>query len=156
MTHLVIGYGNMLRGDDALGPRVAEAAAAWELPDVRALAVHQLTPELAPLLAAAASVIFVDARAAQSHAEDEAVVVTPVAPPPAAGQRNLGHTGAPHELLALTAAVYGTCPPAWLLTVPAEQFDFGAPLSARAERGCAAALRELRQRLEELRATSDD
>ena len=32
---LVIGYGNTLRGDDGLGPRVAEAVAALNLPGDR-------------------------------------------------------------------------------------------------------------------------
>ena len=45
-TVLVIGYGNDLRSDDAVGKRVAEAVATWKLLSVQALAVHQLTLEL--------------------------------------------------------------------------------------------------------------
>src|SRR5262245_30725916 len=56
---VVVGYGNELRGDDAVGPRVAQAVAAWDLPGVCGLAIHQLTPELAEILAAAARAIFV-------------------------------------------------------------------------------------------------
>jgi hydrogenase maturation protease len=43
---LVIGYGNELRSDDGVGPRVARAVAEWRLPGVEAIAVHQLTLEL--------------------------------------------------------------------------------------------------------------
>ena len=56
---LVIGYGNELRRDDGLGPRVAASLAG---PGVRALAVRQLTPELAEEVATARLVVFVDAR----------------------------------------------------------------------------------------------
>ena len=50
---LVIGYGNTLRGDDAVGPRAAAAVHGGGLPGVDALAVAQLTPVLAEPLAAA-------------------------------------------------------------------------------------------------------
>ena len=58
---LVIGYGNTLRGDDGIGPAVAEAVAALGLPGVRVIVAHQLTPELAADLADAQLVVFVDA-----------------------------------------------------------------------------------------------
>ena len=55
---LVIGYGNEPRGDDAIGPQVAQCVSAWSRPEVVGLAVHQLTPELAALLADVESRIF--------------------------------------------------------------------------------------------------
>ncbi|HEY9173382.1 MAG TPA: hydrogenase maturation protease, partial [Verrucomicrobiae bacterium] len=48
---LVIGYGNTLRRDDGIGPKVAEAVAELNLPGVRSLACPQLTPELAEPIA---------------------------------------------------------------------------------------------------------
>ena len=60
-TILVIGYGNDLRSDDAVGQKVANAIAAWKLPQVTSLCVHQLTPELASFLATAELAIFIDA-----------------------------------------------------------------------------------------------
>jgi Ni,Fe-hydrogenase maturation factor len=59
---LVIGYGNDLRGDDGAGPRVAELVRGWRLPGLTAIAVRQLTPELAEPLASAEFALFVDAR----------------------------------------------------------------------------------------------
>ena len=60
---LVIGYGNALRGDDAVGLRAAERLAAdGRLPGARIDACHQLTPELAADIAAARLVVLVDAR----------------------------------------------------------------------------------------------
>lgn len=32
---LVIGYGNELQGDDAVGPRVAEIVASWQLTAIK-------------------------------------------------------------------------------------------------------------------------
>ena len=58
---LVIGYGNTLRGDDGVGPRVAEAIHQLALPGVRALVCPMLTPELADPISRAHTVIFVDA-----------------------------------------------------------------------------------------------
>jgi hydrogenase maturation protease len=58
---LVIGYGNSLRSDDEAGCRVADLVASWELPYVRSLTVHQLTPELAEPIAQSELTIFVDA-----------------------------------------------------------------------------------------------
>ena len=58
---LVIGYGNELRGDDGIGPRVAEAIAAAHHPGVRVVSCFQLVPELAADLAKARLAVFVDA-----------------------------------------------------------------------------------------------
>ena len=59
---LVIGYGNSLRGDDGVGPRVAELAAADpRLAGAVVAAHHQLTPELALDMSAARLVVLVDA-----------------------------------------------------------------------------------------------
>ena len=42
---LVIGYGNSLRRDDGVGPRVAEAIEALNLPGVQTLVCQLLSPE---------------------------------------------------------------------------------------------------------------
>jgi hydrogenase maturation protease len=143
---VVIGYGSELRGDDAIGPRVAERVAALALPGVRAIAAPQLAPELAEELAQAGAAIFVDARPA---AGDPVVVPQPIAP--AAASSALGHTSDPRELLALAQALYGHTPPAWLIAVPAASFELGAPLSAAAESGVAAALDRIAELLTQVR-----
>ena len=50
---LVIGYGNVLRHDDGVGPRVAEAIEELNLPGVRTLVCQQLSPEHAEPVARA-------------------------------------------------------------------------------------------------------
>jgi hydrogenase maturation protease len=141
---LIVGYGNTLRGDDGLGPRVAEAVANWHLPNVRALSLHQLTPELAEALASAEVVIFVDARPSDPQTEPSpSVTFTPIT---AQDDEALAatHVSDPRRLLALTRHVYGRSPQAWLISVPGVNFDFGESLSAQARHGIEVALRRIR------------
>ena len=135
---LVIGYGNPLRADDGVGQRVALAVAGWGRPGVSSLAVHQLTPELADPLAAARLALFVDARLA---VEGESARVRPLEP--ASPRATLGHASDPRSLLALARAVYGRCPRAWLITVPATDLSLGECLSPSASRGMEDALMEI-------------
>jgi hydrogenase maturation protease len=132
---LVIGYGNELRGDDGAGPRVARAVQGWGLPGVRALALHQLTPELAEDLAGARVAVFVDAAA-------DADPAGPRRLSPGGGNA-LGHICDPGTLLALARGLFGRSPPAWLITVPARSFAPGEGLSETARAGVRRALPEV-------------
>jgi len=131
---LVIGYGNELRGDDGVGPRVARAVAAWNLPTVRAIDARQLTPEMAELLSLAQRAIFVDA----TMDNKERVTVEPVMPHEC--QASLGHISEPGWLLALTRQVFGYCPNTVLVTIPVAKCSFGEGLSAQAEMAMTEAL----------------
>jgi hydrogenase maturation protease len=135
---LVIGYGNELRGDDGVGPRVARAVAGWHLPHVRALAMHQLTPELAEGVARAAAVVFVDA----CPGSDRGALRTETLQPEP-GASPMGHVSDPRWLLALARDLYGRVPEALLVTVRADNLDYSLGLSPRAERGLVKALRYL-------------
>jgi hydrogenase maturation protease len=134
---LVIGYGNELRGDDGVGPRVARAVAGWQRPGVRALAVHQLTPELADELATVGRVVFVDAAA------DADGVVCWRHVHPAGAPARLGHAGDPGWLLGLADALTGRSPRAWLATIPARELGYCETLSPAAMRGATAVLRRI-------------
>jgi len=144
---LVIGYGNEQRGDDAVGALVARAVATWELPDVQAISVHQLTPELAHTLAEARAVLFIDAACCAGEADFTVQAITGLA-----GHEVGGHGGDPRALLALADALYQRRPPAWWLTIPAERFAFGAELSPTACRGMLLSLRFLRDLIHSLRS----
>lgn len=133
---LVIGYGNSLRRDDGVGPLAAEAVSGRGVTGVEALAVHQLTPELAEPLAAAAVAIFVDARLSPEHGT---VRVEAVHPSPGRGDP-LGHVGDPASLIALASAVYGGHPAAWVVSIPATDLGLGEGLSPTAARGLAEAI----------------
>lgn len=131
---LVIGYGNTLRGDDGIGPAVAEQVARLGLPGVRVLAVHQLAPELAADLADARVAVFVDATVG-----GDAVAAVRLD----AGRAGVTtHAADPPGLLALALEVYDRCPEAWLVTAAGADFGFREGLSpaaranASAARGC--------------------
>ena len=134
---LVIGYGNTLRHDDGVGRRAAEIVQGWGLPGVTTLALTQLTPELAEPLAAVRLAIFIDARLV-SGGDIAGVEVRSLEP--SDGFSPFGHSGDPRRLLALARTLYGRCPIAWLVTVPAENVGLGEVLSPRATRGLGDAL----------------
>ncbi|MCG8352627.1 MAG: hydrogenase maturation protease [Chloroflexales bacterium] len=142
---LVIGYGNELRGDDAVGLQVAQTVAAWDLPGVQALALPQLLPELAAILTTVDRAFFVDACAIHDSAAHAAPSLITIAPPDLANSAaTMAHTSDPRVLLALTQAVYGRCPEAWLLTIPGNDFALGARLSPLAIQGVQSALEQIR------------
>src|SRR5262249_19948547 len=132
---LVIGYGNELRGDDGVGPAVARAVEGWRLPRVATIVSSGLLPELAERISGAERVVFVDA-----HVDCHDVTISEMVPN---GGSGLGHASDPRWLLALSESLWGRRPRAWLIAVPAESFALGEGLSARAERGMQAALREV-------------
>src|SRR5215831_10583842 len=110
---LVIGYGNPLRGDDAVGPFVASRLGG--------IVVHQLTPELAEPLASADLAIFIDAR---NDLLPGAVDVRPLG-----GSPVMTHYCTPAYVLHLARQVYGRAPESVLVGIGAESFEWGAPLS---------------------------
>jgi hydrogenase maturation protease len=139
LCHLVIGYGNELRGDDAAGPLAARAVEQRALPGVQVLTGHQLTPELAAILATAGAAIFVDAYRYEDADVD--LRIEPVEP--CTDTRFDGHLSDPCGLLALTRALYGHAPQAWLITIPAVALGFGTVLSPVTRRGVDAAVRAI-------------
>jgi hydrogenase maturation protease len=143
MMFLVIGYGNELRRDDGVGPRVARTVADWGIPDVRALAVHQLTPELADDIARAETVVFVDAALDDGMAQMSVQSVRA-----ALSNAPTNHASSPPALLALAELLYGRRPVAWLLTVPARDLGFGVGLSLETEKDAAQALGYIHKWLE--------
>ena len=134
---LVIGYGNSLRRDDGVGPRVAEAIEKLNLPGVRTLVCQLLTPEFADPIARARRVIFVDAAVDKTdgvhfrHLE------------PGETSQLMAHAADPRTMLALARDVFGRAPEAWWLTIPAKKLDFGETFSPEAEAGFHEALRRI-------------
>ena len=117
----VVGIGNTLRGDDAVGAYVVS-----RLPGSRNVSletVHQLTPDWTDRLQAASRVLFVDADAEGDAPQIERLTPSPAVP--------IGHTIRPEVLIAWMEAICPAVPEAWLLRVPASRFDVGAPLSER-------------------------
>jgi hydrogenase maturation protease len=116
---LILGYGNPLRGDDAMGLVAAERLGG--------IAVHQLMPELADRIAEAHSVIFLDADATVAPGEISVKAVEPA-------DGTLDHHATPGGLLRLVRTVYGAAPKSWLIGMGGEDFDLREGLSPAAER----------------------
>ena len=135
---LVIGYGNELRGDDGVGQRVARAVEGWGVPNLRSLAVHQLTPELADELIYVDRVIFVDAYTEVTTPEVRVCLLEP-----AHSVATTGHTSDPQMLLAIAQALYNAHPQAWWIGIPAVDFELGYDFSAITEQGMEEALEEI-------------
>jgi hydrogenase maturation protease len=136
---LVLGYGNSLRSDDGVGPRVAGAIEELNLPAVRTLVSQQLSPEHAEPVARARRVIFVDA------AVDGISGVKLRKLEPGTTTQLMAHAADPRTLLALARDVYGCVPEAWWLTIPAVELGFGTDFSPAAESGFHAAIAEIRR-----------
>lgn len=135
---LIIGYGNTLRGDDGVGPRVAEAIEKLQLPNVRTLICQQLSPEHAAPISRAQTVIFVDAAVDAPRK----VQLRPLEP--GSTSQLMAHAADPRTMLALARDVFGHAPRAWWLTIPAVKLEFGERFSPEAQRGCAEAVDRIR------------
>lgn len=131
---LVLGYGSELRGDDALGRRLAEAVEGW--PGVRSLSVHQLMPELVEELASCDRVVFADAE----EREGDPTLTRLEAP---GGGPVAWHHATPEALLALCRDLHDRAPEAWLLSLPGSDFGLSQDLSPQGRRSLEAGLRLL-------------
>ncbi len=135
----IIGYGNTLRGDDAVGVLAVEALEEIGLPEnVDLLTCHQLTPELSEELAYSSRVAFIDASV---PGDDPPGMVRKVdIEPRPVDPGALSHGFDAAGLLALTGVLYGRIPKAVLFTVTGENFELSETLSPTVERALPALL----------------
>ena len=136
---LVIGYGNELRGDDGLGPRLAGAIEELRLPGVQVITCQQLTPELAEPISHSDAVVFVDAAVDAAQAVQVRWLAAATR-----GQAS-AHTSDPGVLLGIAQQLFGRSPPGWWITVPAFELGFRLGLSDRAEVSMRTGLRAFEQ-----------
>lgn len=124
---LLLAVGNPSRGDDALGPRLADLAEAANLPGVEVIVDFQLQVEHALDLVGRERVIFVDAGAGT----EPPFVFRRVQP--AADFLHTSHALSPEAVLATYVRVQGEPPPeSWLLCIRGERFELGEGLSQAA------------------------
>jgi hydrogenase maturation protease len=129
---LVLACGNTLCGDDGVGPRLADWAAERFQNDsnIRVIARQQWTPDLAADIAAADSVLFVDASIAMPPGR---VALIPVETD-GNGTEAASHHLEPRKLLGLTQALYGSMAAhAMILSVGAGSTELGEELSKPVE-----------------------
>ncbi len=127
---LVVGYGNALRTDDGIGPRVAAALAGDpRFAGVTVFARHQLTPELALDVSLARLVVLVDA----GHGPlPGAFAIAPIEPT-GSGAGASSHHLDPETLLALATELYGPVPAAFSIRVGAQSLALGDELTPAVE-----------------------
>ena len=139
---LIIGYGNPLRGDDAVGWLAAErlqelVQSPVQDPEVshtriavEVLAVHQLTPELMDPISRADRVIFMDAAADGDPGTIHRRKLMPAKVGQAAmAAASFTHQADPAALLAGARSLFGHAPQAWLVTVTGANFELTDELS---------------------------
>jgi hydrogenase maturation protease len=137
---LVVGYGNTLRSDDAVGQVVARTLLDCHFSNVKVLALHQLAPELTDDLAKVDIIYFIDAcmDASLEHPRVTEIQLSH-------STVNVSHFSSPQELLALTKQLYNCEPRAYLIEMPAESFELNERLSAKAQKGVGEVLEYLRE-----------
>jgi len=138
---LIIGYGNTLRSDDAIGQKVAEEVETWQIPTVRSIYLHQLTPELTLEMTTAKKVIFIDAiKMTDKITEIELKKVTAIKE-----NNSFTHQINPQSLLYLTQQLYQQNPEVFWLIIPVINFDFGEEFSPIAKQNFDLALIKLKE-----------
>ncbi|QDV87455.1 hydrogenase maturation protease [Planctomycetes bacterium TBK1r] len=119
LTALVIGLGNTLRGDDALGPIAAERVRQAVDPQVvRVINRCAPTPDLAFELSEAGRAVFLDA---SIEGPADRVLVRRLHETNAA--EALGHQLSLGRLLSLTRRLYGDVPEAFAITFRGRTFE---------------------------------
>jgi hydrogenase maturation protease len=142
---LILACGNTLRGDDGIGPWLAEWAEERFSghSDVRVNSRQQWTPELAEEIAGAESVLFVDCSVESAAGSVRTIHVEPATPDEGLATH---HIGAP-QLLELAKELYDSLPrTSLLLTIGAGSIELGEEFSAEVT----AAQPEACQKIEEV------
>jgi hydrogenase maturation protease len=126
---LLFGYGNLSRGDDALGPLLLEYIESHcDLGAIEILSDFQLQIEHALDIENRSLVLFVDASVACADAFNFAALE------PARDKSYTTHAMSPASVLDVYQSIKKQSPPpCFLLSIKAEQFELGDGLSANAE-----------------------
>lgn len=128
---LVIGYGNTLRGDDGLGPYIAEglqSVVGLYGVDVRIMVLPQLDLVLASQMDKAEMVIFVDARVDDN---EELVKIERIEPATGSIDQPSSHTMNIPALLRIAFDWYGAAPKCYAVMPKGYDFSIGETLSDR-------------------------
>ena len=126
---LLFGYGNLSRGDDALGPLLLEYVESHcDLEGIEILSDFQLQIEHALDLENRSLVLFVDASVSCAGAFDFAQLE------PARDKSYTTHAMSPAAVLDVYQSIHKqTPPPCFLLSIKAEKLELGEGLSSKAE-----------------------
>jgi hydrogenase maturation protease len=127
---LVVGYGNSVRGDDGIGWHVAQRLSVDPRFDgMTILQRHQLVPELAYDISAAAVAVFIDATTSLSPGQIGVECLRPL-------ERTggpLSHNVNPATLMALSHQLYGRAAEAYIVSCGVQSVELGDRLSSAGE-----------------------
>jgi hydrogenase maturation protease len=142
---LIIGYGNLMRGDDGIGCQAARALEQhfWNDPNVEVVAAQQLTPEMAEDLAQRDFVLFLDASFGEQPGTIKRITVSPEP-----GPGGLSHHLTPSLLLTAAEQLYGDAPFAMSITMAGWSFELGQKMSQIANRRMPDLIRLAREAVE--------
>ena len=127
---LVLGYGNELRGDDGVGPLVAQILEkTLEGAQVLVRQAHMLLPEFIVDFSEVEKIILVDATVNLAAGEwtrkrIEASRVADGSPLP-----SVGHFLSPESVLGSVSTLFGKEPETWLYTIGVQEMAIGFQLS---------------------------
>jgi hydrogenase maturation protease len=145
---LIIGYGNPLRSDDAIGQRIAQMMERrLKGETIEVITAYQLTPELVEPIRDAQRVIFVDARVGEKPGTvmQESVI-------PETGAGAFTHNVSPGTLLGAAGELYGMTPAGILISIVGVCFDYGSDLSPELNR----VLPDIADRVEAMIKTNEE
>jgi hydrogenase maturation protease len=148
---LVLACGNTLRGDDGVGPWLADWAHRrfQNQHGFRIISRQQWTPELAEEIARAEAVLFIDC---SLEATPGSISLSPVEPNSQVPRLATHHLSAA-ELLALARELYSALPrESWLLTIGAGSVALGEDFSAAVKAALPHACRRIEETVQRLLA----
>jgi hydrogenase maturation protease len=120
-TVLIVGYGSPIRGDDAIGPLVADRLERDGVPaGVKVVSRHILTAELVADLVEHDRVVFLDAAVEGAPGEVRCRALAP----DAGAMSTMAHFLDPRELLAWCETLYGRVPETFLVSACGASFDY--------------------------------
>ena len=115
-------------------------------PPLLVLPRHQLTPELAEPISQAVFVIFVDARLGETPGQVQSLMLAPQASTGA-----FTHHVDPASLLLLAQSLYGSCPPAALLSITGDTFGYNEYISPIVQQRLPTLMQQLEVLIEQAR-----
>lgn len=138
---LIIGYGNVLRGDDGVGIHVARELERQfhEDPEIEIVACQQLTPEMAEDISGSELVIFLDA----AHGDEPGTVLCRQVH--ADALFGYTHDVTAEALVSAAEQLYGEVPKAFSITLSGFSFDMGSRLSRAAQLHLPEVVRQARE-----------
>ena len=149
---LIIGYGNPIRGDDAVGLLAARELESYFRDDdeIEVIAARQLMPEMAETIARSGFVLFVDASREQPGRIRSTLI------DPHRSSNGCNHHLTPASLLMTAEHVYQGFAIGMILTLGGWSFDVGEALSPSAQKSLPELVRQAKDVVAQHRAILQD